>query len=259
MSGRWLKVAAAALAGGWGMACDSLPGKPTESDRYVRPLDVVDFDTLYGEHCSGCHGADGRMAAARPLNDPIFLAVIDNDELIQAIRTGRPGTPAPAFAISEGGTLSDAQIEAIAAGLLEHWSDPRAAGGDLPPYSEADSIAAGHAPGDPAAGGVAFAKHCSGCHGDGGTGGPKAGSVVDGSYLALSSDQSLRNSVIAGRLDLGMPNFRAYGTAGQATALTPQEISNIVAWLAAHRQEFPGQTFPEGTTTPPMAAPKERT
>jgi len=255
---RCLWAAAVALSCAGALACDSLPGRPTEADRYVRPVDVVDFDTLYGEHCSGCHGANGRMGAARPLNDPIFLAVADKDDLVQAMRTGKPGTPSPAFAVSEGGTLSEAQIEAIATGILERWSDSRAVGANLPPYSEADSLAAGHAPGNPASGATAFARHCSGCHGDGGAGGPKAGSVVDGSYLALSSDQSLRTTVIAGRLDLGMPNFRGYGSAGQATALRPQEISNIVAWLAAQRREFPGQTYPEGTTTPPMTAPKKR-
>ena len=82
--------------------------------------------------------------------------------------------------------------------------------------------------------------------------------MVNSSYLALSSDQSLRNTVIAGRLDLGMPNFREYGTKQQSAALTPQAISNIVAWLVAQRHPFPGQTYPEGTTTPPMPAPKEK-
>jgi len=255
---RSLRTAALVLVGVGALACDSLPGRPTEADRYVRPVDIVDFDTLYGEHCSGCHGADGRMGPARPLNDPIFLAVAAKTDLVQAIRTGKPGTPAPAFAISEGGTLSDAQIEAIATGIRDRWSDPQAAGPDLPPYSEADSLAAGLAPGNPDSGAVAFAQHCSSCHGAGGTGSSTAGSVVDGSYLALSSNQSLRSTVIAGRLDLGMPNFRGYGSAGRTVALRPQEISDIVAWLAAQRREFPGQTYPEGTHTPPMAAPKKR-
>ena len=39
---------------------------------------------------------------------------------------------------------------------------------------------------------------------------PKGGSVVDASYLALVSDQYLRTTVIAGRTDLGMPDWREY-------------------------------------------------
>ncbi|MEE3328728.1 MAG: c-type cytochrome [Myxococcota bacterium] len=235
-----------------------LPGKPDEADRYKRPVDVLDFDTLYSENCSGCHGADGRFGPARPLNDPLFLALAGPGAIVRAATTGKAGTPMPAFALSEGGVLSDAQIKAIADGIIARWSDPKAAGSNLPPYSEKDSIAAGFAPGSDVAGAEDFRMHCGPCHGATGAGAKEAGSVVNSSYLALSSDQSLRNTVIAGRLDLGMPNFREYETAGQRVALSPQQISNIVAWLASQRAEFPGQTYPEGTTTPPMPAPKEK-
>ena len=36
-----------------------------------------------------------------------------------------------------------------------------------------------------------------------------SGSIVDPSYLALVSDQSLRSTIIAGRPDLGMPDWRS--------------------------------------------------
>ena len=240
------------------LGCDSLPGKPVEGDRYQRPVDVLDFDTLYAENCSGCHGTDGRFGPARPLNDPLFLAIAGADAIVKAATTGTPGTPMPAFAIREGGVLSKEQIEVIAKGIVSRWGNAEAAGKDLPPYSEKDSIAAGFAAGSHVEGQNDFRQHCGACHGDDGTGGKEAGSVVNSSYLALSSDQSLRNTVIAGRLDLGMPNFREYGPAPQKAALTPQQISNIVAWLVSKRAEFPGQTYPEGTTTPPMPAPKEK-
>ena len=78
------------------LGCDSLPGKPVEADRYQRPVDVLDFDTLYAENCSGCHGADGRFGPARPLNDPLFLAIAGADAIVKAATTGTPGTPMPA-------------------------------------------------------------------------------------------------------------------------------------------------------------------
>jgi cytochrome c oxidase cbb3-type subunit 3/ubiquinol-cytochrome c reductase cytochrome c subunit len=66
--------------------------------------------------------------------------------------------------------------------------------------------------------------------------------VVDPSYLALVSDQGLRTTVIAGRPDLGMPDWRGYVT-GQP--LAPQQISDVTAWLAAQRRPVPGRLADE--------------
>ena len=52
------------------------------------------------------------------------------------------------------------------------------------------------------------------------------------------SDQYLRTTVIAGRADLGMPDWRSY-TPGQS--LTGQQISDVVAWLIAQRRPVPGR------------------
>jgi cytochrome c oxidase cbb3-type subunit III len=61
---------------------------------------------------------------------------------------------------------------------------------------------------------------------------------VDPSFLALVSDQSLRTTVIAGRPDLGKPDWRE-DTPGQP--LTPEQISDLVSWLVGHRQPVPGR------------------
>lgn len=219
-------VAALALAAG----CDSLPGKPTKSEEYRLPSQVLDFASLYGTNCAGCHGADGRLGPARPLNDPLYLAVASDEDLQQVIARGVPGTTMPAFAISEGGTLTDEQIAALVREMRERWAKPsELAGVELPPYS---------APlGDPARGAEVYATFCASCHGADGT---ARGSIVDPSYLALVSDQALRSTVIAGRTDLGMPDFR--GEQG-ATPMTAQQIADVVAWLASQRSEFPGQPY----------------
>ena len=57
--------------------------------------------------------------------------------------------------------------------------------------------------------------------------------MINPDYLALVSDQALRTAVIVGRSDLGMPDWRAY-TPGRP--MSSQEISDVVAWLASHRQ-----------------------
>src|SRR2546430_9813354 len=83
-----------------------------------------------------------------------------------------------------------------------------------------------------------FAVACARCHGNNGRGGPRGGSVTDPSYLALVSDQHVRTTVIAGRSDLGMPDWRGDGG---TTPLTPQQVSDVVAWLVAQRRPVPGR------------------
>ena len=62
---------------------------------------------------------------------------------------------------------------------------------------------------------------------------------MDPSYLALVSDQYLRTTVVAGRADLGMPDWRGF-IAGRA--LSPEEISDVVAWLVTKRTPVPGRS-----------------
>jgi cytochrome c oxidase cbb3-type subunit 3 len=78
---------------------------------------------------------------------------------------------------------------------------------------------------------------------------------VDAAYLSLVSDQYLRTVVIAGRPELGMPGYREY-VAGKP--MTPEEISDVVAWLASRRQgPVPGpatKTADATTGTQPLTS-----
>jgi mono/diheme cytochrome c family protein len=227
-------LALLALAG-----CDAMPGRPRQGDRAVLPSEVTAFTALYGQHCAGCHGVDGRLGAARPLNDSVYLALVPPERLRQIIAQGVPGTAMPAFAAGAGGALTEAQIEALSSGMLGRWGQP-ATVKDLviPPY-DAAAAAKGVSPGDPERGREVYAVACAGCHGADGRGGRQGGSVVDAAYLALVSDQALRTAVIAGRTDLGMPDWRG-DAPGQP--LTPQQISDVVAWLASHRVSVVGRS-----------------
>ena len=215
-----------ALAG-----CDALPGKPRPADRERIPSQVMAFATLYGNNCAACHGADGRLGASRPLNDPLYLALVPRSRLRRVIADGVPGTLQPAFAQSAGGTLTDAQIDALVNGLLERWGGakpPKSA--EIPPYAAP--------PGDAARGKIVYAAACAGCHGADVRSEQKGSALADASYLSLVSDQYLRTTVIAGRIDLGMPDWRSY-TPGQP--LTARQISDVVAWLIAQRRPVPGR------------------
>ena len=92
----------------------------------------------------------------------------------------------------------------------------------------------------PSQGEAAYKTYCESCHGPGGRGGPKGSSITDDSFLALVSDQGLRTIVIAGRPELGAPDWRG-NIPGKP--MTDQEITDVVAWLASRRVQNPGQPY----------------
>jgi mono/diheme cytochrome c family protein len=230
---RWrLLPLLAALATG----CD-LPGKPREADRPVPADKVKDFNTLYSMRCAGCHGADGKLGPAPPLNDPIFLAIVPDPDLRRVIREGRavsPGqkSPMPAFARDRGGPLTGAQVQVLADGIKERWGSPPEAGAAaLPPYRDEETQ------GDAKAGEGVFARYCACCHGKDGKGGDRAGAVNDRAFLKLISDQALRRLVITGRPDLGMPDYRTQGARpAPFHPMSPRDVADVVALLAHWRQ-----------------------
>jgi cytochrome c oxidase cbb3-type subunit 3 len=215
-------------------ACSNAPGRPTAGDTPIVPSEITDFNVLYGQNCAGCHGNDGKGGAAIALADPVYLAIADDTVLRHATADGISGTSMPAFAQSAGGMLTDKQIDVIVQGIRQRWAQSDILRDANPPsYSSSE-------PGDPSRGSLAYAQFCSSCHGAGGRGGQKAGSIVDGSFLALLNDQELRTIVIVGRPDLGAPDWRG-NVPGKP--MSPQDVSDVVAWLASQRAKFPGQPY----------------
>ncbi len=216
-----IALLAAILLGG----CDSLPGRPTQADLPLRPSDVTDFAALYGQNCAGCHGADGKFGAALAMNNPVYLAIVDDALMRRVIADGVMGTAMPPFAQSAGGSLTDRQIDILIAGIRKTWAGAPDAAAGAPLYSSSSA-------GDSDRGTQVYVAKCQSCHGPDGKGGPAAGSVVDPSYLSLVSNQYLRTIVIAGRPELGQPDWKN-DVAGQP--LTPEQVSDVVAWLASKR------------------------
>jgi len=217
----------------WG--CANAPGRPVPGEMPIVPSEISDFNLLYEQNCAGCHGSEGKGGAAIALGDPVYLAIADDAILRRAATDGISGTSMPAFARSAGGMLTGKQIDVIVRGIRERWSKPDALRGAIaPPYSSST-------PGDSTRGSEVYAMYCSSCHGAGGRGGPKAGSIVEGSFLALVNDQELRTIVIAGRPELGAPDWRA-NIPGRP--MSAQAVSDVVAWLSSQRPKFPGQPYP---------------
>jgi cytochrome c oxidase cbb3-type subunit 3 len=216
------------------LSCNSLPGRPGPGPEVVRPDEVLDFNTLYNQNCSGCHGAEGKGGAAVSLADPVYLALVSDATFREVMTNGVPGTPMRGFARSAGGTLTDRQIDVLVREGRARWAKPsQLSDASLPPYLPSS-------PGDAERGAGVYQTFCASCHGVEGRGG-KAGSIVDGSYLALVSDQGLRTTVIVGVPNAGAPDWRA-NLPGRP--MTDQEVSDVVAWVVAHRPQFPGQPYP---------------
>jgi cytochrome c oxidase cbb3-type subunit III len=215
-------------------ACGTPHGQPHKDSENLAPTEVLDFGQLFSENCAGCHGDNGRGGAAIALADPVYLAIADDRTIRNVIANGARGTAMPAFAESAGGLLTEKQIDVITKQVRTRWSKPGILDGANPPSYASKSD------GDPQRGQAAYMTYCESCHGPDGRGTPKGSAITDDSFLALVSDQGLRTVVIAGRPELGAPDWRG-NVSGKP--MSDQEVTDVVAWLASHRVEAPGQPY----------------
>jgi mono/diheme cytochrome c family protein len=200
-------------------------GKP--KGQAQQPQAVMNFQQLFSENCSACHGSSGKLGAGPKLNDRLYLALASREDLQNVIEHGRPGTPMPAFGFASGGTMTGKQIDVIVDGIEKNWAKPvNLQGAALPVYSVAKAP-----PGDAKHGQSQYMKNCMMCHGFGSFKGI-AGPINDPNYLALVSNQYLRTTAIVGRVDWGMPDWR-HRIPGHV--MNDQDISDVVAWLASQR------------------------
>jgi mono/diheme cytochrome c family protein len=222
----WLFAALALVMAG----CD-FPGRPKDNEHVVRAEQDRTFDVLYARNCSGCHGPDGRLGPAPPLNDPLFVTIVPDQVLDSVIRGGRPGTLMPAFAEKQGGALTVAELQTLVSGIKSHWRPAHPPVGGVPVYAlpakpkESPSVATVKR------GAAVYARACAGCHGDKGQG-ESAGAIANPAFLALLSDQALRRLIITGRPDLGMPNYaQTEGRDDDFKPLASAEIDDLVAFV----------------------------
>jgi cytochrome c oxidase cbb3-type subunit III len=211
--------------------CTRLPGTPPPGIEVPRPTSVINFATLYDQNCAGCHGDNGRNGAAYDLANPDYLGWVDDAALSKIIANGESGTQMPAFAQSAGGFLTDAQIDDLIHGMRSSWNVMlNKLQSPVPPPSYSTVLK-----GDAAHGQQVYQSACARCH-------QKASqNILSPTYLALVNDQTLRTIIVAGRPDIGQPSWEG-DIPGHP--LTDQEVTDVVAWLAAQRTQTPGQPYP---------------
>jgi cytochrome c oxidase cbb3-type subunit III len=225
-----------------------LPGRPKPGPEVPRPELVLSFDTLYGENCAGCHGANGQDGSATNLANPEYQALIDDASLRDVVANGQQGTLMPGFSIRTGGSLTDAQIDVIVRGMRIRWgSNNPVAGQNMPPYKSSHQGIVANGPG-------VYSQACAHCHGLSAQHGGKAGSILDGSFIALVSEQTIRTTIIAGRPDIGEPDWRGHIP---GRPMTDQEITDVSAWLIAQKPTNPGQPYPSATPASVVPAPTQ--
>lgn len=201
----------------------------------AQQADAARFHATFSKHCSGCHGADGHDGPATDLANPLYLAWADDATLRDVIAKGRKETTMPGFAHD----LSNEQIGELIQGM-RRWSKREIV---LPPSAPAYKA---QSAGDPERGRQVYGFDCIRCHGP--ENGPpgKAGAILDGTFLGLVSDQMLRTTAVCGRPDLGMPDFR---TRMKGHVLTDQELTDVVAFVAAHRPKMSGTPYSQSLTS----------
>jgi cytochrome c oxidase cbb3-type subunit 3/ubiquinol-cytochrome c reductase cytochrome c subunit len=245
------------------VGCD-LPGRPDPAQQPVPADRVLKFGVLYRQNCAGCHGTDGKLGPAPPLNDSLFRTIVPAEDLRDILAKGRKKTLMPAFADENGGVLTAAQIQVLASeikgipyrivekqgsgmakfevvpdagGISPAWGTPGKPPNGVPTYKHSASPSS-----NKERGALVFARACAVCHGDHGQGIEQESGTVrtinDPVFLALISNQALRRYAITGRPDRGMPGY-AQARPGNPhfVPLTDQEVTDLVALLASWRRE----------------------
>ncbi len=215
----------------------------------------VSGEVLYGMFCASCHGADGHGTTMRtglwPLDaDPWghqwddrrvvietrnemevlvpslhhadTLGTVSDDYLRYIIANGRPGTNMLAWA-KQGG-LNAGEVEALV-DYLRSWQRPAP-----------DLVDASASRGDSRMGAALYRANCAACHGRDGAGG--IGNTLNSpTFLAVASDEFLRQTIAQGRPNTAMPAWREFDS---------QEISDLLAYM---RQWQPERGTRDGVLT----------
>lgn len=180
---------------------------------------------LYADNCVACHGVNGEGKVGPVLNSKELLKMTADQTFFSLIRTGVPGTVMPAWGQSFGGPFTDEQTSQLVA-FIRAW--------ELTAPQIAPIVIAP----DPVRGATIFANTCFTCHGENGKGTTRAPALNDPARLKEFDDLWYRNTISHGRPAKGMPTW--------GTVLSPMQINDLVALLAAWRQ---GQTIDPSTVS----------
>jgi mono/diheme cytochrome c family protein len=186
--------------------------------------------TLFAEYCAVCHGHDGQGRVGASLRG--WFASIDPEAFVRSTVSEGVGGIMPAFSESEGGPLTEDQIDDIAAYILT-WRERVEPAPTLTPVPVTPIPTVAGVSGDPTAGAQTYARECQVCHGEQGQGG--VGATLSDPIAAAQPAAFLRQTIANGVSGSPMPAFGG--------VLSEDEIENTVAFLLSwERRPVPQAT-----------------
>ncbi|MBI5366201.1 MAG: c-type cytochrome [Planctomycetes bacterium] len=162
---------------------------------------------LFEANCATCHGPEGRtpQRGVPTLNHPRVLAVAADEFYLDIITHGRKGSAMVAW----DKTMTPTQIKSLV-GYIRSWQ-----------AADTDRGRVAARLGDPKRGGQIFRGNCAACHGSSGHGG--IGNSLDRpSFLAMASDNFLRDTITLGRKHTAMP---------AGSSLHTEDVSDLLAFI----------------------------
>ncbi|NJN93698.1 MAG: c-type cytochrome [Anaerolineales bacterium] len=84
-----------------------------EAQTRLRLEAVAEGQKLYAEHCAECHGPEGRGDSFYPTLASEEVRRIARDSLVEVVKWGVSGSEMTAWGITQGGVLTDPQIDQL--------------------------------------------------------------------------------------------------------------------------------------------------
>lgn len=229
------------------------PQRMTQAAADLLDAQIAEGQIVYAENCAVCHNAAGEGLGANPALNTEAVKLMDYDTLYKTIARGRYNTAMPAWSVTDGGPLNDAQINAVIA-LIQYgdWRETQIAVADMGlaprvplsvtvPITVLETIAALPDGAALAKGVELYAANCIACHGTNGEGSSLAPALNDPVIRTERTTDQLSKTI-----GLGSP-----GTvmAGWNQRLSSEEIDALVT-LIQRWDEIPPEAIPQPPAQP---------